>query len=70
MFNLNFFTILLIGFIDYLGIALVYPIFAGMLFDPTYPLVAHDTSPAMRGALLGILIGLTPFTQFFRALPS
>jgi DHA1 family tetracycline resistance protein-like MFS transporter len=65
MFNLNFFTILLIGFIDYLGIALVYPVFAGMLFDPTYPLVAHDTSPAVRGALLGILIGLTPFTQFF-----
>lgn len=67
MFNLNFFTILLIGFIDYLGIALVYPIFAGMLFDPTYPIVALDTSPAGRGALLGILIGLTPFTQFFSA---
>lgn len=67
MFNLNFFTILLIGFIDYLGIALVYPIFAGMLFDPAYPLVPQETSSAVRGALLGILIGLTPFTQFFSA---
>ncbi|MEI8365946.1 MAG: MFS transporter, partial [Parachlamydiaceae bacterium] len=65
--KLIFLNILFIGFIDYLGIALVYPIFSGMLFDPTYPLIPHDSSQAYRGALLGILIGLTPLTQFFSA---
>lgn len=65
--KLNFITILFIGFIDYLGIALVYPVFSAMLFDPGYPIIPHDASPIYRGALLGILIGLTPFTQFFSA---
>lgn len=67
MSNLNFITILFIGFLDYLGIALVYPIFTGMLFDPTYPIIPHDSSLAYRGAILGILLGLTPLTQFFSA---
>ncbi|MCE2982300.1 MAG: MFS transporter [Parachlamydia sp.] len=67
MSNLNFITILFIGFIDYLGIALVYPIFAAMLFDTQYPLVPPDASLAFRGSLLGVLIGLTPLTQFFAA---
>jgi DHA1 family tetracycline resistance protein-like MFS transporter len=63
----NFITILFIGFLDYIGISIVYPVFTGMLFDPTYPLIPHDSSQAYRGALLGLLIGLTPFTQFFSA---
>lgn len=67
MSKLNFITILFIGFIDYLGIALVYPIFTGMLFDPTYPIISHDSSLVFRGTILGILIGLTPLTQFFSA---
>lgn len=67
MFNLHFITILLIGFIDYLGISLVYPVFSSMLFDTTYPMISFDSSLAYRGALLGILIGLTPLTQFFSA---
>lgn len=67
MSKLNFITILFIGFLDYLGIALVYPIFTSMLFDPTYPIIPEDTSQAYRGALLGTLIGLTPLTQFFSA---
>lgn len=67
MSNLNFITILFIGFIDYLGISLVYPVFSSMLFDPTHPIISFDSSPSYRGALLGILIGLTPLTQFFSA---
>lgn len=67
MSKVHFITILFIGFIDYLGIALVYPIFTGMLFDTTYPIIAHDSSLACRGAILGILIGLTPLIQFFSA---
>lgn len=61
----SFFIILLIGFVDYLGIGLVYPIFALLLFDPSHALVAPDSSPAFRGAILGILIALTPLSQFF-----
>lgn len=64
---LNFMTILLIGFLDYLGIALVYPIFTAMLFDSSYPIIPQDSSTTYRGAILGILIGLTPFAQFFSA---
>lgn len=67
MSKLNFITILFIGFIDYLGIALVYPIFTSMLFDPTYPIISHDSSSACRGAILGTLLGLTSLTQFFSA---
>lgn len=65
MSNLNFLIILFIGFIDYLGIALVYPIFTIMLFDPTCPIIPESSSPAYRGFILGILIGLTPLMQFF-----
>ncbi len=67
MSKFNFIIILFIGFLDYLGIALVYPIFTGLLFDPDSSMVSHDSLPIYRGALLGILIGLTPLTQFFSA---
>lgn len=67
MSNFNFIIILFIGFIDYFGLSLVYPIFTSMLFDPTYPIIPLDSSLAYRGTLLGILIGLTPLTQFLLA---
>ena len=63
--RLNFLIILLIGFVDYLGIGLVYPIFAMLLFDPSQSIVPFDSTPEYRGAILGILIALTPISQFF-----
>lgn len=57
--------ILLIGFVDYLGIGLVYPIFALLLFDGQTAIVPGDSSPEYRGAMLGLLIALTPISQFF-----
>lgn len=60
----NFLVILFIGFVDYLGIGLVYPIFAVMLFDSADPIIAAGMSPAYRGAMLGILMGLTPLSAF------
>lgn len=63
--KLNFMTILLIAFVDYLGIGLVYPVFAVLLFDPKDSIIAESASLTYRGAMLGILIGLTPLTQFF-----
>lgn len=65
--NLSFLIILLIGFVDYLGIGLVYPIFAVLLFDTGNPILPIDASPEYRGAMLGLLIGLTPISQFFCA---
>ena len=67
MFNLNFLIILFIGFVDYLGIGLVYPVFAVMLFDPADPIMAVESSSAYRGAMLGILMGLTPLSAFLFA---
>ena len=65
--RLHFFTILLIGFVDYLGVGLVYPIFAALLFDSDYPLVPEDFPSSYRGALLGLLICLAPLMKFFSA---
>jgi len=63
--KLNLIIILLIAFVDYVGIGLVYPIFAMLLFDPTNLIVPASSSPEYRGAMLGILISLTPISQFF-----
>lgn len=61
----DFIVILLIGFVDYLGIGLVYPIFAVLLFDTSTSIIAPDASAELRGAILGILLALTPISQFF-----
>lgn len=62
--SLKFLIILLIGFIDYVGLGLVYPVFAVMLFDPHSSLVSPETSLGIRGAFLGLLFSLTPLSQF------
>lgn len=61
----NLFLIMMIGFIDQLGIGLVYPLFAVMLFDHNSLFVPGDTSEVVRGLLFGVLIALTPLAQFF-----
>lgn len=63
----NLFILMLIGFIDQLGLGLVYPLFAVMLFDQNSTLVASGTSDATRGLIFGLLIGTTPISQFFSA---
>lgn len=59
--------ILLVAFIDYMGIGLVYPLFASMLFDQNIHLLSPDTSKLLRGAILGFLISIMPIMQFFSA---
>ncbi len=58
---------LFIGFIDYLGIGLVYPLFSSMIFDIKCPLLHPDTSHTIRGMWLGILFSLMPLAQFLTA---
>jgi DHA1 family tetracycline resistance protein-like MFS transporter len=57
--------LLLSGFIDYAGIAIVYPFLAYMLFDPTFHFLPVETSSSIRGFWLGILMALHPLFQFF-----
>lgn len=57
----------LVGFIDWVGLGLVYPMFSSMLFQGDMQLLSPETSDTMRGACLGILLGAQPLTQFFSA---
>ncbi len=58
---------LFVGFIDYLGIGLVYPLFSSMLFDVSCPILPHDTAHSIRGIWLGVLFSLMPLAQFLTA---
>lgn len=63
--NISLLLISLIGFIDVLGVGLVYPMFASMLFQHDCLLLPEDASDALRGACLGILLAMMPIAQFF-----
>lgn len=65
--NISLFLTSLVGFIDIMGIGLVYPMFASMLFQPDSLMLPEETSNAMRGTYLGILLAAMPLTQFFSA---
>jgi MFS transporter, DHA1 family, tetracycline resistance protein len=59
--------LLVVAFIDYLGVGLIYPMFSSMIFDPEYPLIEETTSQAFRGFCLGALLAIMPLIQFFSA---
>ena len=61
------FIISFIGFIDFVGIGLVYPMFSSMLYQGDTIFLAHDISDTMRGACLGLLLATMPIVQFFCA---
>jgi len=61
----SFFLLLCVAFLDFMGVGLVFPLFATLLFDPNIPLLASETSGAIRGLWMGVLIALTPLIQFF-----
>lgn len=64
---ISLFIITFIGFIDFIGIGLVYPMFASMLYSDNCIFLSDTTSDAMRGTCLGILLAMMPITQFFSA---
>lgn len=63
--KLSFFVILLIVFIDWMGIGLVYPMFSSMLFSKDTLFMPLEASDSVRGTFLGILVAATPTMQFF-----
>lgn len=59
--------VLVVAFIDWLGIGLVYPMFSSMVFDKTFGLLPENTTDTVRGFYLGILLAGLSITQFFSA---
>lgn len=55
------------GFIDYAGVAIVYPIFAYLFFEPNLHFFSPGATDAVRGMWLGILVALYPALQFISA---
>jgi DHA1 family tetracycline resistance protein-like MFS transporter len=66
----NFFSLIIIsfiGFIDLVGVGLVYPMFSSMLYQENCIFLSDTISDTMRGACLGVLLATMPLTQFFSA---
>ncbi|MBS0605104.1 MAG: MFS transporter [Verrucomicrobia bacterium] len=63
--KLILFILLLVAFIDWMGIGLVYPMFSSMMFHHDINLIPPESSDALRGFWLGILLALMPLSQFF-----
>ncbi len=63
----SLFWLLLVGFIDYLGIGLVYPLFSSLFFHPSSSFLPEEFSPVLRGLCLGILLSLMPIFQLISA---
>lgn len=64
-YRMSLIVALFVIFMDFMGFALVWPIFPPMLFDNSLPLLPVDTSVNVRGFLLGFLVSLAPLAQFF-----
>jgi len=58
--------LLLIVFLDMLGVGIVIPIFASLFFDPAHAIV-QGYSEQIKSIMYGFLIALYPLAQFFGA---
>lgn len=65
--TISLLLVLMVGFIDWVGIGLVYPMFSSMLFHPDAHFLPEGTPDTVRGLYLGILLAAGPLTQFFSA---
>lgn len=65
--KVSLFLVLLVAFIDWMGLGLVYPMFTSMIFQKEGFLLPMATSETMKGLLLGLLLGAMPIAQFFSA---
>lgn len=57
------FTVLL----DMIGIGIIIPVLAPLMYDPTNSILPAGTSESLRGILLGLLVASYSFMQFFGA---
>jgi len=63
----SLFALLVIFFIDNLGLSIVYPIFGPLILHSQYHLVDPDLSKATLNILIAILIAIFSIAQFFGA---
>ena len=61
----SLYILLFVTFIDFMGIALVYPLFSKIFFDRNLSFLPFNMSSQMRGFWLGVLFALMPIIQFF-----
>jgi MFS transporter, DHA1 family, tetracycline resistance protein len=59
--------LMLSAFIDYAGVAMVFTVFAFLLFDPSLRFFTNEATLATRGLWLGALTSLHPLFQFLSA---
>ncbi|MGE3953577.1 MAG: MFS transporter [Parachlamydiales bacterium] len=64
---IQFFPVWLTVFVDFLGLALVVPIFAPLILDGSLGILPEGASVAMRGWIIGTLTAIYPIGQFFGA---
>lgn len=65
--SFSFFLLLVLAFIDFMGIGLVYPMFSSMIFHRGFELLPIHTEDVARGMWLGVLLASGPLAQFFSA---
>lgn len=63
--TLTLWLVLLIVFLDWVGIGLVYPMFSAILFQPGCPFLSTECTNAERGFYLGVLLASMSIAQFF-----
>lgn len=65
--KITLYLIMLVAFIDWMGIGLVYPMFSSMLFQRDCEILPEHISDTGRGIYLGLLLATMPITLFFSA---
>jgi len=63
----SIFSIFFVIFLDMLGVGVIIPILAPLFLDPTSGILAAGTPETTRNLILGILMSVYPFFQFFGA---
>lgn len=59
--------LLLILFIDGMGLSLVFPLLSTLIMDPAHSILALDTATSTRNHLYGLIVGIAMIAWFFGA---
>lgn len=65
MNRFSIFLVLLVIFLDHVGLGLVYPIFSSILFQPDSAFVDSNMSNVTKGCFFGLLLSVQAFATFF-----
>lgn len=63
----SLYTAIFVFFIDTFGWAVVFPLFAPLVLDPTYGILGSNTSAAMQNFAIAAMFSAYPLMQFFGA---